>query len=385
MTYVGDSLKLDIPRVMDLSGESHATSQLLEEVMNSEILTEVIKSESLDGRVAATAVVTTSEDGDTSAGEGMKQKGRGGRKKQSSDEKAVPLRRSERRKKTEPPNEEIIGKEEEKNEKVRVKKKDKAKLEVKTEEDKEEETKGQDETPSKVKDETPSKVKDAKETSRKGKRTKLSAQKAKFAKSAGNSEDGDGEDTGSQGSETAKDQQKLQEVKRKRTSRKRRQSKEEQQDLDDEDEDNNKSLKKLQEEIKSMKASTRGGSLKEGHQPRQEGSQQGVEEGEVSLGDTPNRGSSQPRDTRRRSDDGQSSRSDHTYERRRSGSTSEQAPSLFTPDNAVFIKLGSPKDGEGGRTMETRRRDRPKSWSELKTKGTIYVCVCKREIKSFRT
>ena len=117
----------------------------------------------------------------------------------------------------------------------------------------------------------------------------------------------------------------------------------------------------MQEESKDVEAP------KEGHQPGLEGSHQGD-----SQEDTSKRGTSQSKETRRRSEDGQASRSDHTYERRRSGSTSETAPLLFTPDNAVFIKLGSPKEGEGerrGRTMETRKRDRATSWSQLKNKG----------------
>ncbi len=331
MTASSDSLKLDIPGVLDLSGESLETCRLLAEVINSEMLTGDIKNENLNVQVAATAVVTTSEDGDTSAGEGIKQKGRGGgRKKQTENEKAVPLRRSGRHKKMEEAKAEMKEVEEDKKDKAAV-------------------------VTSEIQDEKPSKVKDTKETSKKAKRTKV--QVDKHSKSMGDSEDGDGEETLSQGSDTSK------EVRKKRSYRKRKQS----QSKEDPDDDINKTLKQLQMELKMMQEESKGVETpKEGHQLEQEGSHQGGPQE-----DTPKRGNSQSKDTRRRSEDGQASRSDHTYERRRSGSTSETAPSLFTPDNAVFIKLGSPKEGEGekrGRTMETRKRDRAASWSQLKNK-----------------
>ncbi|XP_038051591.1 death-inducer obliterator 1-like [Patiria miniata] len=333
-----DSLKLDIPGVLDLSGESLETRQLLEEVMNSELLEGVIKNECLDGRVAATAVVTTS-DGDTSAGEGIKQKGRGGgRRKQGSSEKAVPLRRSERHKKTEEP-------------KVEASQETQVKEEVGKGGPKQDEVKKEDANKDAKKDleEKVSETKHVKGT-RKSQRSKAKDKEEKEKPQEEESEDGYEQDKETLGSsESSKGRH---DTRRKRTYRKRKQSKE--QETDSDLEDGGKSLKEIQQELKSKRHAQ---PLKEGHQLIQEGPKKDAEKG------APKSGDANKKDARRRSEEGQQSRSDHTYERRRSGSTSEQGPSLFTPDNAVFIKLG----GEGepkSRTLERRVRDRSKSLGE---------------------
>ncbi|XP_022106241.1 death-inducer obliterator 1-like isoform X2 [Acanthaster planci] len=345
MNASSDSLKLDIPGVLDLSGESLETRQLLEEVMNSELLEGVIKNECLDGQVAATAVVTTS-DGDTSAGEGIKEKGHaGGRKKHSSTEKAIPLRRSERHKKAEQSKVEASQEAQKTVKKTGVKEKEGKVVSRQVDEKKEDNKKD-------VKKERVLETKDATAT-RKSQRSKTRLEQEKHAKEE-ESEDGYEQDKEALGSsESSKEKQH---TRRKRSFHKRKQSKGEETDSDLED--GKKTLKEIQEELKSKRQAK---ALKEGHQVMQE------------VPDTskvgPKPADAHKKETRRRSEDAQHARSDHTYERRRSGSTSEQGPSLFTPDNAVFIKLGTPRDGEGERRNRSseRRKERTRSWSELRS------------------